>query len=1122
MTVYNGTSGNDTFVIGPNDVEQAGSVFDGGGGTNTLVIDNATDLSQDTVANFQTIVNNSSGTVTLDISQLAGVTELDGKYTIVGNGIANFASLQVLKTGPTYFGAGVTSVDFSHTQLLDQPQNSPFFELDNAGMSFFGGNFAYFVHVAASGVTVTSGSGGGFADLGYGGGTFIGGSGTDSVNVDAGLVNITGGSGNLSVYLIAAPSSGSTFTGGTGTSSLYLDAGMDLSGLAISGFTSLNAQYATTVSASEVAAFTSITGPLVINSSAAISMAGKSLFNLTVTLAPGGGSIDFTGASVNEVIVTGSGYRKSPGVTVNGGNGANTITGSSGDDVINITGQGDVIEGAGGDDTVTINNTAGEMITGSYDGGTGVNTLVFNGGDLSHAAVTNFQALAIDKSGVSSVTLTTEELAYLTTSLAVANVQLADGGTVSLSGSKGQNTQFHLSDSATTLDLSGFLQANVIVTGGAGNDTIVGLASGTPSPTTGYVDQLYGGGGNDVLIGSSGNDYLDGGTGINTAVYTGVKNAYHITEAADYSFVLADLRAGSPDGTDHLASIQDLQFADGVVDLTAATLAWTGDGNTFELYAGQTLSLYNASVTGDAVNGNNGTIDLIGASLAATGNNQTVDADTGSLKVSSNGSSNTIKLEGATLATVGGNSQNAAAVDTVIFAQSGTTTNGGSVIETDNSYVKVTGASLIATLGNADTMVIDGGNETILMPDSGDIVTMTGTAGNWDSVTGSGENLTLNGAQAAITGGGNSIGFAGSGDIIGLYGTDGSWDSISGSAGTIYLTGAQAAITGGGDTISFAGGTGNVVGLYDTGGSWDSVWAPGGDTLYLTSAQAAIAGGGDTISFAGGTGNVVGLYDTGGSWDSVWAPGGDTIYLTSAQAAIAGGGDTISFAGGTGNVVGLYDTGGTWDNIWAPGGETIYLTSAQAAIAGGGDAISFAGGTGNVVGLYNTGGTSDTVWAPGGGTIDLTSATAIVTGGGDTIGFAGGTGNAATLQNTNGVWDTEWGSTGTLNLVDAQVGINGSSITVNFAGSDTVTLFGTTETLAFKQGIGGKDVINGFAASDTLQVSASDFDNWAHLMSSGDITQVGADTLITLDANDSIRLTNFTASKLTSAQVHFT
>jgi len=63
------------------------------------------------------------------------------------------------------------------------------------------------------------------------------------------------------------------------------------------------------------------------------------------------------------------------------------------------------------------------------------------------------------------------------------------------------------------------------------------------------------------------------------------------------------------------------------------------------------------------------------------------------------------------------------------------------------------------------------------------------------------------------------------------------------------------------------------------------------------------------------------------------------------------------------------------------------------------------------------------------------------------------------------------------------------------------------------------ETINGFASTDTMQFSASDFANFAALKPH--ISQSGANTLISLDASDTVTLTGVTATTLTSSQFHF-
>ena len=83
--------------------------------------------------------------------------------------------------------------------------------------------------------------------------------------------------------------------------------------------------------------------------------------------------------------------------------------------------------------------------------------------------------------------------------------------------------------------------------GGSGSDNITGNAA------------------DNKLTGGAGNDTLDGVSGIDTAVYSGSSSAYQVTQNADGSWKVADLRAGSPDGTDTLKNIDFLQFSDTTV-----------------------------------------------------------------------------------------------------------------------------------------------------------------------------------------------------------------------------------------------------------------------------------------------------------------------------------------------------------------------------------------------------------------------------------------------------------------------------------------------------------------------------------------------------------------------------
>ena len=104
------------------------------------------------------------------------------------------------------------------------------------------------------------------------------------------------------------------------------------------------------------------------------------------------------------------------------------------------------------------------------------------------------------------------------------------------------------------------------VDGGAGNDLLSGGLD---------IDNLLGGTGNDLLLGGSeddrlegqsGNDSLDGGRGLDEAVFSGSRSSYTITTSGGVTTVV-DNRAGTPDGTDTVKNVEQLRFADQVVDL---------------------------------------------------------------------------------------------------------------------------------------------------------------------------------------------------------------------------------------------------------------------------------------------------------------------------------------------------------------------------------------------------------------------------------------------------------------------------------------------------------------------------------------------------------------------------
>ena len=83
------------------------------------------------------------------------------------------------------------------------------------------------------------------------------------------------------------------------------------------------------------------------------------------------------------------------------------------------------------------------------------------------------------------------------------------------------------------------------------------------------ADILIGNLANNAFTGGKGNDVLDGAAGSDTAVYSGASANYTLTQNADGSWTIVDMRTGSPDGTDTLRNMELLQFSNSTTVLGA-------------------------------------------------------------------------------------------------------------------------------------------------------------------------------------------------------------------------------------------------------------------------------------------------------------------------------------------------------------------------------------------------------------------------------------------------------------------------------------------------------------------------------------------------------------------------
>jgi hypothetical protein len=368
------------------------------------------------------------------------------------------------------------------------------------------------------------------------------------------------------------------------------------------------------------------------------------------------------------------------------------------------------------------------------------------------------------------------------------------------------------------------------------------------------------------------------------------------------------------------------------------------------------------------------------------------------------------------------------------------------------------------------SLTFQGVLDTFYFESNDDALTLQGTQSDWSTLYATGGVVNLQDAMLEIVGGGviiNQLSVpAGEADddAVTISQTNGVFDTVDGKDLTVGLDASQAAITGGGETIGAT--AGSTVALVGTSGNWDAFYGSS-DVIGLNGAQAVISGGGNTIYAAPDLTTV--LTGTGSQWDGFF-----------------GSDDVIGVAGGAQVVI-----GGDYNTIGADPGASIILTGM----------------------IYST----DVVIATD-DQISLDGKLAVISGGGNSI--IGGTGEIFVIQDTAGRADAVTTSFSDVALSSAEASIVGDDNNVAFSGTNTLSVQGAINNFYFAPAM-GLTTIAGFGMGDVINLSASDWSRFAALQASHDLQQSGANTLITLDAADTITLLNVNASTLTSAQFNF-
>ena len=306
------------------------------------------------------------------------------------------------------------------------------------------------------------------------------------------------------------------------------------------------------------------------------------------------------GSAFNDVIVGTANNN-----VIDGQNGDDTMDGGAGFDTLRYDlSTGNVIvnlalgtaTGAAGNDTFTnfeevrgsaFNDTLTGSDSGAYESfeGRGGNDTIDGKGGTDRAAYNNSTAavnvnlgtgIAQDGWGGTDTLLNIEEVS----GSAFNDVIIGNASNNAIEGMNGDDTL----DGGAGFDFLVYFSAagNVNVnlalgtaTGAAGNDTFTNFESVRGSS---FADTLTGDSQNNVLRGDAGDDIIDGGAGLDTAIYTGARTGYTITQTGTGLTV-----SSTAEGTDTLTGMERLRFADKIVAMDIA-------GN-----AGQAYRVYQAA-----------------------------------------------------------------------------------------------------------------------------------------------------------------------------------------------------------------------------------------------------------------------------------------------------------------------------------------------------------------------------------------------------------------------------------------------------------------------------------------------------------------------------------------------
>ena len=593
-------------------------------------------------------------------------------------------------------------------------------------------------------------------------------------------------------------------------------------------------------------------------------------------------------------------------------------------------------------------------------------------------------------------------------------------------------------------------------------DTLLG--SNNPSGTAEFFE------------GRGGDDFIDGRGGFDRAVYLNEDAAIVVHLAA------GDVFGGPNTGHDTLRSIESIfgtNFAD-TFDATGFTASSTNAGSAGVNGAGAAFNEFEGAGGNDTIIGNGNTrIAFYDATAGVTVTFTSIGAGTSQSTASGDAA-------GVGIDTFSGvNSVRGSAFDDIIGPDAG-----------NNVFDGQAGNDTLWGGGGNDTLIGGDGIDRALYVDATGPITVNMAAG---TVSGAGVGVDTLSSVESIRG----SNFADNYDASNFSSTS----TNAGSNGTfnVFVGGSgDDTITGNGNTqVQYFNATSAVLITLGANGSGSASGDSSvGNDIFVSGVNNVLGSNfNDTYNasaFTSSSGAFNQFQGLGGN-DTITGNGGTQLYYAGSTAGIsvtlnAGGGGTV-----TGNSsVGTDTINGGVNSIQGSNFNDTYNASAFSSPSGSFNQFLGNGGNDTITGNGNTqlyygattAGISATLNAGGTGTVTGDSSV-----GSDTIN--GG---------VNNIFGSNFNDTFTLNSPGA-----------NF--QSTLTGNGGNDTFVFKPNFGKATITDFHSGQDTIDFDPTVFSDFSAVQSH--MTAVGANTVITFDAGDTVTLVNVAPASLHASDFHF-